>query len=817
LDGSFAATLAAAGSAAIAVAALLWALRVTDGARGAMKGWRERARELEDKLGRADAIFGAHPGIVLIWDEAQTPRDEYDWGNPRLYGSPLALASLLRFSDSAVATDPGIRILQGLSGFEATDATGGATRLAPALARLRREGAPFSLTISTPSGVFVEVDGRTAGARAVAWIVDASVRGLEESGAKGRLEEARQVIARDPAAFLEMLAGAPFLAWRVSGSLKLEWANGAYLEALEARSMEQAVARNLALDAPATDQARRVIESAETIEEVRYTVIRGDRRALRIAMVPVAGGAAGIAVDVTDGEMARDALARQARAHDETLNHLAEGIAVFGPDKRLIFHNRAFAEMWGLDAAFLAERPTHAGWLDHLKEKRRLPAHANYPEWRAGELALYQEVADLPEALWVLPEGRTLRIARQRHPLGGLLLVFSDITNELTLRSQYNALLAVQKAAIENLHEAVAVFGLDGRMKLSNAAFAALWELGDDIPQADMPFDRLVEACQKLFHDRTAWAQIRARITDPSPRARQEFRGEMRRSDGSVLTFLTRPLPDGQTLVAFLDITAAKKVEEALRDRAEAFEQAGKLKTMFVHNVSHHLRNPLHGVLFGADMLAQNLFGPLNERQAEHVNAIAEAARDLEGLVSNILDVAMVDAGEMELEISAVDLRMAIEEAASMAASRAEDSEVRVQVECESTIGSIQADEKRIRQILFNLVANAMSNTEPGDTVTIGAQRLDGMVRLYVSDTGRGIPDEEQAAAFDAFQSSDQRGAGLGLALVRSFVDLHGGWVSLASEVGEGTTVACHLPAIEPVAAPPPTPSRRAERKKRAA
>jgi signal transduction histidine kinase len=177
----------------------------------------------------------------------------------------------------------------------------------------------------------------------------------------------------------------------------------------------------------------------------------------------------------------------------------------------------------------------------------------------------------------------------------------------------------------------------------------------------------------------------------------------------------------------------------------------------------------------------------------------------------------MVDAGEMELEISAVDLRMTIEEAASMAASRAEDSEVRVQVECDPTIGSIQADEKRIRQILFNLVANAMSNTEPGDTVTIGAQRLDGMVRLYVSDTGRGIPDEEQAAAFDAFQSTDQRGAGLGLALVRSFVDLHGGWVSLASEVGEGTTVACHLPAIEPVAAPPPAPSRRAERKKRAA
>src|SRR5262245_54050194 len=102
-----------------------------------MKGWRERARELEDKLARADAIFGAHPGVVLIWEEAQNPTDDHDWGSPRLYGSPLALASLLRFSDSAVAAEPAVRILQGLSGFEATDATGAGARLAPSVARLR--------------------------------------------------------------------------------------------------------------------------------------------------------------------------------------------------------------------------------------------------------------------------------------------------------------------------------------------------------------------------------------------------------------------------------------------------------------------------------------------------------------------------------------------------------------------------------------------------------------------------------------------------------------------------------------------------------
>lgn len=167
MDGGLASLLVAGGSASISVASLLWALRVTDGARGGVEAWKKRARELEDKIAWADAIFGAHPGVVLIWEDALDAR-EGDWGKPRIYGSPLALASLLRFSDAAVAAEPAVRILQGLAVFDATDATGANTRLAPSITRLRRDGAAFSIKISTPDGVYVEVDGRTAGARAVA-------------------------------------------------------------------------------------------------------------------------------------------------------------------------------------------------------------------------------------------------------------------------------------------------------------------------------------------------------------------------------------------------------------------------------------------------------------------------------------------------------------------------------------------------------------------------------------------------------------------------------------------------------------------------
>jgi len=799
VNGSIALFFVTAGAAAIAIAALLWALRVTDGARGIIARWKEQVGSLELLLARLNSIIGAHPGVVLIWDDAGGDVGPGDWGTPRAYGSTLALATLLRFSDSSVSSEAAIRILHGLAQFEARDGAQRATRLAPALVKLRREGAPFSMTISTPDGVFVEIDGRTAGARVVVWIVDSSAKAVEEGGPSGRIDaDPRRKIASNPTYYLEAMNDAPFLAWSVSDGGKLEWANGAYLKALDAKSLEHALTRNLMIDQAAAEQARRVIDGGADIMEMRPIVIDGKRRVFEVLVKPVVGGAAGMAFDVTDREEMRENFLRHVAAHDETLNHLGEGIAVFGADKRLIFHNRAFADMWKLESAFLADRPTHAQWLDELKARRMLPLHGNYAEWRAGELALYQEVSTLPEESWNVEDGRMLRIARQRHPMGGLLLVLSDITDEQTLRGQYNSLVKVQQAALDRLHEGVAVFGADGRMRLANAAFHSMWGLTPDMLAEGGDFDAFIELALPLYHDAGVWRGLKARIADPS--ARREDHGEMRRSDGAIVIFLTRPLPDGATLIAFLDVTASKRVEEALRDHAEALEAADRLKTEFVQNVSVQLRDPLQTITGFSEMLANRIAGPLNDRQQDQLNMVLAASTQLSKLVDNVLDLAMIEAGELELDLSDVAILPALKEAAKSAAISARSAEIPIAIECDAKIGKIKADDKRIRQILFNLVSNALRFTERGDKITIGAERVDGMVRIWVSDTGRGMPYDTQAGAFDNFSSGDKAGAGLGLALVRSFAELHEGWVALQSEPGQGTTVSVHLPTQRPMA-----------------
>ena len=784
----------AAGALALGLAFILWALRTSEGARGAARKFRERAGDAETSLAELKSVLGAHPGVILVW-QGDTLEDEGDTiAPPEIHGSPIALAGLLRFTDDAVSPDPAIRIIEGLADLEARDGAGQDTTLRIRLRELRENGQPFSLTLIGPSGRFLEADGRTAGARAVVWITDSTIKGLEESSARGKLEEARQVIARDPTAFLDMLGKAPFPAWRVSGVGRLQWANPSYIEAVEGSSLDRTLDRQIMLDDKAVEQMRRTIAEGKDIDATRHIVIGEERRAMRVLTFPLSGGAGAMAFDVTEEEAAREDLNRHVKAHDETLNHVADGVAIFGPDRKLTFYNRAFAAMWDLEEGFLLDSPSHGELLDKLRERRRLPARADYAEWRANELSHYLDISGTEEDKWSLPDGRTLKVTRQRHPMGGLLLLFKDITGEQDLQTRFNALIKTQTSTLDSLHEAVAVFGSDGRLKLSNKAFTSLWSLDPQLIKDTPDYDVIIEQCVPLFHDRETWSQIKGHITDPSANARQMTTGEMKRSDGSTLTYVTQPLPDGNTLIAFADVTAQRAVEGALRGRAEAFEAADRLKTEFVRNVSYQLRSPLTTILGYAEFLQSGANGELNERQLDNVNSILSASDHLNKLIENILDLALIEAGRMDLDLEDFKLDEVVQESVDLTVGKASDTQVTVHAEIEKGLGTIHADKRRIRQVLFNLLSNAMRFTEPGGEITVSASRVENMAILSVKDTGRGIEAERQASSFDSFTSSDQRGAGLGLALVKNFVDLHGGNVGMKSVEGGGTEVVVWLP-----------------------
>lgn len=793
----------AAGAAAMSLASLLWALRVSDGARGAARRFRERAGELEAELAEQKSVLSAHPGIVLVWNGDALDTDGDDLGTPQVFGSRVALGALLRYTDDAVSPDPTVAIVEGLADLEARDAKGNDTTLRLALKELMENGTQFSLTISGRRRAFLEADGRTAGARVIVWITDSTIRHLETSSMLTRFEETQRMIASDPHSFIDMLDKAPFPAWRISGPGKLQWANPAYLAAVEVADLDKALDRQVMLDAQAAEQTKQTIDEGREIDETRHIVIAGERRAMRVLSFPLSGGAGAMAFDVTDQEEARETLGRHVRAHDETLNHVAEGVAIFGADRKLTFYNRAFAEMWKLEEGFLLDQPTHGQLLDRLRERGKLPARSDYAAWRADELSYYLDIDGVKQDTWSLKDNRTLLVTRQRHPMGGLLLLFKDITSEVTSETRFKALAKTQSATLNSLHEACVVFGGDARLKLANEPFQRLWALDPELLEGEPDYADIVEACVPLFHDRNVWDEINGRITDLSREARKPTTGEMRRSDGLVLTYITHPLPDGNTLIAFADVTARRRVEGALRERAEAFEAADRLKTEFVQNVSYQLRSPLTTILGYAEFLQSERHGGLTERQADHVTSILQASDHLSKLIENILDLAMIEAGRLDLELSDVDLDRLVRESLDMVVSKAEDTEVTVRADIGDDLGVIRADEGRLRQVLFNLVSNALRFTEAGGEVVVSAERTGEMATITVTDTGKGMDAERRATSFDSFTSGDQRGAGLGLALVHRFVDLHGGNVGIKENPGGGTIVTCWLPVEAVIEAKP--------------
>jgi hypothetical protein len=394
-------------------------------------------------------------------------------------------------------------------------------------------------------------------------------------------------------------------------------------------------------------------------------------------------------------------------------------------------------------------------------------------------------------------------VVRQPHPLGGLLLLFSDVTGELRLRAQYNALIQVQQATLDKLNDAVAVFGSDGRLRLHNEAFARFWNVGPAQVEAAADFDGVVELCVPRLHDRQFWRELKGRVTDPDPRERIAISGETKTSDDRIVTFQSRPLPDGATLIAFDDITDTRQLERAVAERSAALDEAERLKRDFVGNVSYELRTPLTTII-GYSELLDHTGEALPERSRGYVTAVRAAASQLARSIDDVLDMAQIDAGEMALDLGDVAVGELLTAAVGRWAREAEVGEVGLVVVCDPDVGVIRADGPRLSQSLDHLVENALLQTQPGGAITLTARRARSEIQIEVSDTGRGIPFHVQAHIFDRFIGRDRGGPGLGLALVKALVELHGGWVALESEPGQGATFTCHLPETAYAAAGQP-------------
>jgi signal transduction histidine kinase len=241
-------------------------------------------------------------------------------------------------------------------------------------------------------------------------------------------------------------------------------------------------------------------------------------------------------------------------------------------------------------------------------------------------------------------------------------------------------------------------------------------------------------------------------------------------------------------------------LERKVAERTKALEVASKHKSDFLANMSHELRTPLNAIVGFSQVLKEKLFGPVNHKQDEYLDDILSSADHLLALINDILDLSKVEAGQVELESSMFSLREALERGVVMVRERATRNGVQLTLELDRSVELVEGDERRIRQVVFNLLSNAVKFTPRGGQVDVSTAREDGEVLIAVKDTGPGIAAEDQARIFEEFQQAKAgngerpEGTGLGLALSRRLVELHGGRIWVESEPGKGSTFTFTLP-----------------------
>lgn len=690
--------------------------------------------------------------------------------------------------------------------------------------QLQKHGETFSLNVKT-----VE-NGRTLTLHGmkgqdldgvdqydVLWVEDTS----QKQNDLDDLNETVDLLRHDVDQYRIVLDALPQAVWVTNDDHNLVWCNNAYT-ALIGKSREESLGQPLSLTAilldkngekttgPATlhectEQAFRTNEPISTRGRI---IIDGKRRLTDILMVPDKreNFVVGVAQDITEREDLRAELRRYVAANAELMEQLSTAIAIYSATQHLEFYNQAFSTLWGLEEQWLNTRPALGEILEKLRELRRLPEQADFKLYKKSWLDMFTTLLGQHQDMMYLPDGKAVRLMIAPHPVGGLMMTFEDVTSRLELESSYNTLIAVQRETLDSLGEGVVVYGSDGRLKLYNPSYMKLWDLNPEDVDGEPHVSVVVEKKRKFFKGKAyIWEDIRARLVAHAI-DRSESRQALIRSDGVYIECTAVPLPDGGMMVTYRDITDTQRVQTALREKNKALEEAEKLKTDFLANVSYQLRTPLNAISGFAEILTNEYFGPINAKQAEYTQGIIDASNRLAGLIDDILDLSSIEAGYLRLDKNPVDALEFLDNIYDLTRDWAGKETLQIIFERpDSSPGTIIIDERRMKQALMNILRNAINFTPGGGKITLSLAGQDKNVLITVQDTGIGIAEDDQERLFEPFSSvgqndddaphyGGQNASGLGLSLAKNIITLHGGKILINSIIGHGTTVTITLP-----------------------
>ncbi|KHK91411.1 PAS domain-containing sensor histidine kinase [Novosphingobium malaysiense] len=682
--------------------------------------------------------------------------------------------------------------------------------LTEAVRRCQKTAAPFRM-VATPEGSTrsLALRGHLAdpqvspGGAALVWIFDFS----DSESELNRLREEAARARGDFHALVSLIEAAPMPMWFRRSDGELQLVNSAYVTAVGSSSAEAVVASGTELietvDGKTPAQvARQALSQGAPVERIVHATIGGQRRALRVSDLPLGeDGIAGYAVDIEDMEEMSRSFRAFREAQRAMLDQLSAGVAQFDAKKRLSFANQPFQRLFRLSSRDMKDPPAFERLLDAARDAGRVPEVRDFPAWRREKAAWFAS-GDTHEEAWSLADGTHLRIVAQPVPDGGLLLIVEDRTEQLRLSAIRDTLLRTRTATFDSLFESIAVFAPDGRMQLWNRRFAADWGLDSEFldthPHVETLLKKIASRLKRPGEAETVGNVVRAATLD-----RAQKGGRIALADGRILEFAGVPLPDGNGLLAVLDITDSQKAEDALRESNAALIEADAIKTRFLATMSYELRNPLNSIGGYAEMLEHGLGGDLTESGKEYVASILQASAQLGEHIDSLLDLSQSEAGMLPLKKEDIEVMPFLRGVAEERVARLEKAGLSMDLRAEGLLRVVSADRRRLARAIGHIVDNAIAASKSGGRILVQVSRRkigdSDRIRILVKDQGRGMDGRSLARAMEGMKvSADgrtmERRRGLGLPLARQLIEAHGGTLRLESEPGKGTSAIIELP-----------------------